>query len=65
MGEIEDLLNSPIPILQWKRTAVFKKVSENVKQNKIDIHCLYVQISEISEYKCIHQARFIQSSEFY
>ena len=27
LGEIEDLLNSPVPKLQWKRT-VFNKVSQ-------------------------------------
>ena len=48
LGEIDDLLNSPIPKLQWKRTVV-KKVPEKVKQNMIDIACLFKSLKYLNK----------------
>ena len=51
LGEIEDLLNSPVPKLQWKRT-VFNKVSQKVKRNLVDAALLYKSLKylNIQEY---------------
>ena len=48
LGEIEDLLCSPVPKLQWKRT-VFNKVSQKYKQNLIDIAVLYKSLKYLNK----------------
>ena len=48
LGEIEDLLNSSFPKLQWKRT-VFNKVSQKVKQNLVDIAFLYKSVKYLNK----------------
>ena len=48
LGEIEDLLCSPVPKLHWKRT-VFNKVSQKYKQNLIDIAVLYKTLKYLNK----------------
>ncbi|MEW8544513.1 MAG: hypothetical protein AB2693_13365 [Candidatus Thiodiazotropha sp.] len=48
LGEIEDILASPIPKLQWKRT-VFKKVSQKVKRNLVDSALLYKSLKYLNK----------------
>ena len=49
LGEIEDLLNSPVPKLLWKRTD-FNKVSQNVKRNLVDVVFLHKYLKYLNKH---------------
>ena len=49
LGEIEDLLNSPVPKLLWKRTD-FNKVSRNVRRNLVDVVFLYKYLKYLNKH---------------
>ena len=48
LGEVEDLLISPVPKLQWKRT-VFNKVSHIVKRTLVDVARLYKSLKYLNK----------------